>query len=390
MVNGARPADGWPLPPRSHGNGRARQAVRPASAPVLSPDESAALRDRLVGEIASLQSQESATSWARGALAAKNRLTTTDAKLVEDAFEQRLTALPPPDEPLPNSGDPAETTPTPVMRRSARAVVPIADKPASDIDKSVLAIPAPRRYRDRDHLRHVAKQPCLICGRKPSDPHHLRFMQPRALGRKASDEFTVPLCRIHHRLVHRVGNEAAWWQDAGIDPIMAARKLWKDTRVNEGRLRPDQAPQAVASDTKPAAGPEPAARIARCRQRIARLTVRHAHRRARRDRGDHRAVSHRHRHRLCRPPDRRPPGNLADPQQAPARLAAAPLLRGDRGGAEPRRRSARRSICSRPARSSMHPSGRSMSASPSMPVASTSISPTSAGGRSRSDPTAGA
>ena len=132
------------------------------------------------------------------------------------------------------------------------------DKPATTIDKSVLAIPAPRRYRDRDHLRHVAKHPCLICGRKPSDPHHLRFMQPRALGRKASDEFTVPLCRIHHRLVHRVGNEAAWWQDAGIDPIMAARKLWKDTRVNEGHLRPDQAPQTGASDTKPTVGPQPA------------------------------------------------------------------------------------------------------------------------------------
>jgi hypothetical protein len=51
---------------------------------------------------------------------------------------------------------------------------------------------------------HVAKQPCLVCGRKPSDPHHLRFVQPRALGRKASDEFAVPLCRIHYRLVRRV------------------------------------------------------------------------------------------------------------------------------------------------------------------------------------------
>jgi hypothetical protein len=254
VVNGARPADGWPFPPRGQGNGRARQAVKPASAPLLSPDESAALRDRLVGEIAGLQSQESATSWARGALAAKNRLTTTDAKLLEDAFEQRLTALPPPDEPS-NSGDPAEK---PLAGHEEVGVSggTDPDKPATTIDKSVLAIPAPRRYRDRDHLRHVAKQPCLICGRKPSDPHHLRFMQPRALGRKASDEFTVPLCRIHHRLVHRVGNEAAWWQDAGIDPIMAARKLWKDTRVNEGRLRPDQAPQAVVSDEKPGAGPE--------------------------------------------------------------------------------------------------------------------------------------
>jgi hypothetical protein len=44
-------------------------------------------------------------------------------------------------------------------------------------------------------------------------------MQPRALGRKASDEFAVPLCRGHHRAVHRAGNEAAWWKAAGIDPV---------------------------------------------------------------------------------------------------------------------------------------------------------------------------
>ena len=114
------------------------------------------------------------------------------------------------------------------------------------IDKSVLAVAAPRRYRDREHLRRVAKQPCLICGRKPSDPHHLRHLQPRALGRKASDEFAVPLCRIHHRLVHRVGNEAAWWQDAGIDPIKAARELWEETRRAE-----ESVPAAAPLPSKP-------------------------------------------------------------------------------------------------------------------------------------------
>src|SRR5207245_1216335 len=105
--------------------------------------------------------------------------------------------------------------------------------PIPRFDKSTLAVPAPRRYRDKAHLRYVAQQPCLLCGRKPSDPHHLRFMQPRALGRKASDEFVVPLCRIHHRLVHRVGNEAAWWRDAGIDPAESARKLWKRARLKQ-------------------------------------------------------------------------------------------------------------------------------------------------------------
>ena len=105
----------------------------------------------------------------------------------------------------------------------------------SGIDKSALAIAEPRRFRNKEHLRFVATKACLVCGRKPSDPHHLRFLQPRALGRKVSDEFAVPLCRIHHRLVHQVGNEAAWWQEAGIDPVQAARKLWKRTRVDEDR-----------------------------------------------------------------------------------------------------------------------------------------------------------
>src|SRR5208282_3066999 len=94
------------------------------------------------------------------------------------------------------------------------------------IDKTVLAFPEPRRMRDRDHVRYVAKQPCLVCGRQPTDPHHLRFAQSRALGRKVSDEFTVPLCRGHHREVHRCGDEAAWWQKAGLDPTIAARALW--------------------------------------------------------------------------------------------------------------------------------------------------------------------
>ena len=94
------------------------------------------------------------------------------------------------------------------------------------VDKALLTFGEPRRERNRAHLAHVAAQPCLVCGREPSDPHHLRFAQLRALGRKASDQFTVPLCRIHHREAHRHGNEVAWWQRAGIDPLQVAQELW--------------------------------------------------------------------------------------------------------------------------------------------------------------------
>jgi hypothetical protein len=80
------------------------------------------------------------------------------------------------------------------------------------------------------------QQPCLICGRKPADAHHLRFTQHRALGRKVSDEFTVPLCRGHHREVHRCGDEAAWWKNAGVDPTITARSLWLETHPLPTRL----------------------------------------------------------------------------------------------------------------------------------------------------------
>ena len=78
------------------------------------------------------------------------------------------------------------------------------------------------RLRDKDHRKFVSTQPCVVCGRSPADAHHLRFAQPRALGRKVSDEFTVPVCRVHHRELHRHGDEAAWWQRIKIDPLPIA------------------------------------------------------------------------------------------------------------------------------------------------------------------------
>ena len=91
------------------------------------------------------------------------------------------------------------------------------------IDKGALTLSEPRRYRDRAHLRFVSAQPCLICGRRPSDAHHLRFAQPRALGRRVSDEYTVPLCRSHHRALHRHGDEVAWWETNKVDPVAVAQ-----------------------------------------------------------------------------------------------------------------------------------------------------------------------
>jgi hypothetical protein len=100
----------------------------------------------------------------------------------------------------------------------------------SKIDKSQLALAEPKRIRDKAHLKFVASQPCIVCGRQPSDPHHLRFAQPRAIGLKVSDEFTVPLCRVHHRQLHQAGNEVAWWKRLQIDALEIAGGLWAQSR----------------------------------------------------------------------------------------------------------------------------------------------------------------
>jgi ERF superfamily len=238
------------LPPRSDGNGRTRAAPRAASAPVLSFDESAAARDRLLGEIGDLHSQDGAANWAQAALAAKNRLGAEDARLLEEAFEKKLSEL------LPS--EVVSVAPSQSFSAGGHEIGKM-DEPGAEvgIDKSVLTVAAPRRYRNRDHLRLVMQQPCLLCGRKPSDAHHIRFMQPRALGRKASDEFAVPLCRSHHRAVHRAGDEKAWWKQAGIDPIKVARKLWKHTRIDEGRIEPEPTAQGATAD-RPAKSDAPA------------------------------------------------------------------------------------------------------------------------------------
>jgi hypothetical protein len=195
--------------------------------PILSPQESATLRLRLIGEIQNLNSADASVIWARQTLAVKNTLAAADAQLVENAFRVGIAHLGsnnPPAVGPPSS--PVERDKSPAERASAAG---LTEPHCARIDKSVLSIPEPPRLRDTVHVKYVSKRPCLICGRQPSDPHHLRFAQQRALGRKVSDEFTVPLCRTHHREVHRSSDEPAWWKQAGIDALVVAQNLWRET-----------------------------------------------------------------------------------------------------------------------------------------------------------------
>jgi hypothetical protein len=245
----------------------------PANPPVrekLGAEESATVRAQLIQEIQTLPEGELQPR-AIAILKAKNRLSADDAKLVEDAFAARMAlqgasseALET-EEPASVPTDPSQSQPplasTDAVKplrprgrpRKVRATAeqsaapPVPSKPTIDenppastphqanaapakIEKCELTISEPRRHRDKSHLKFVASHPCLVCGRSPADAHHLRFTQPRAMGRKVSDEFTVPLCRTHHRDNHSFGDEVAWWGRRAIDPIAMSRMLWVSTR----------------------------------------------------------------------------------------------------------------------------------------------------------------
>ena len=235
----------------------------------LGADESAAIRAQLIREIETLP-EDNLQHRAIAILKAKNRLLADDAKLVEQAFATRMVQqatlleasatvdaavdVTPPElqsgsasastvkqgrrrgrpRKTKASAGVAEASQLPSASVIADSPVPpsthLADATPAKIEKSELTISEPRRHRDKGHLKFVASQPCLVCGRSPADAHHLRFTQPRAMGRKVSDEFTVPLCRTHHRDNHRFGDEAAWWGRQAIDPVGTSRKLWVSTR----------------------------------------------------------------------------------------------------------------------------------------------------------------
>ena len=231
-----RPLAAWRRPL----NGARKRSDRPSAAvaesinPSLKIRLSAVLRDQLLGQLEALDSAERAALWARSILPAKNTLNDEDARQLEHAFQAKLQALE-------SSVDIAH--PRPIKQStidkipdSATTRQPQEQRAAQAIDKSGLPHPEPRRIRDKAHIRFVTKQPCLVCGRMPADAHHLRFAQHRALGRKVSDEFTVPLCRTHHRELHRQADEATWWIKFGIDPSPTARALWLKTHPLPGTL----------------------------------------------------------------------------------------------------------------------------------------------------------
>src|SRR6516165_9812037 len=223
----ARARDGVKLSVRSGGS-------------VLTSEQSAILRERLLGQLVAINSTDEAALW-RHNLSAKNKLTADDARIVEEEFQTRLSTIDDDEDP----GEPSNPVSVPNVMPAGRPdagdrqkTSKVSGKPPRN--SAVRALGKTARLRDKEHRKFVSRQACLVCGRTPSDPHHLTFMQPRALGHRVSDEFTVPVCRVHHRELHRQADEAAWWDKVHIDPLPVALRLWQHTRLNGDELAPSE------------------------------------------------------------------------------------------------------------------------------------------------------
>ena len=95
----------------------------------------------------------------------------------------------------------------------------------------------PRR-EEKDHLAFIRTLPCLV--KAPAcdgdiQAHHIRYTDlrygKRDLGRERADDWwTVPLCRFHHDLLHRVGDEQAFWRKVACNPCIYAMAFY----INSG------------------------------------------------------------------------------------------------------------------------------------------------------------
>ena len=237
---------------------RKEKAVRPART-MLGPEQSAALREQLLADIGQLQSPDEAADWVHKNLPLKNTLTAADADLVEAGFRERLATIKSASTKGEEQSQTAPKQGSAAFRLKSLILASMGDptaRPTPPLRAATVrrrrVAPKTIRLRDKEHCKFVATQPCVVCGRAPTEAHHIRFAQPRAFGRKVSDEFTVPVCRLHHREIHRYGDEASWWAAVNVDPTPIALELWRrsHTQLLAQLLGPPELRRDVAVDTQ--------------------------------------------------------------------------------------------------------------------------------------------
>jgi len=91
-----------------------------------------------------------------------------------------------------------------------------------------------RQGMSADHIACIRKLPCCVCLKQgPSEAHHLKAgTGERGMSVRSTDRHTVPVCRVHHDAVERIGtrNEVAWFREhGGFDCAELAATLWSNT-----------------------------------------------------------------------------------------------------------------------------------------------------------------
>jgi ERF superfamily len=169
-TNGANINGNASAAPKPRTNSHQRDSAPPP--PTLGPEKSAALRKELEVELAGLTSAEELTAWVTRVLPVKASLTRDDADALERAFAQRMSS---------------ERTSHPEGQLSSSNGELLFRPPTNrEAQPKITPIPKTQRRRDKKHLRFVSTQPCLVCGRAPSDPHHLRFASPGRSGARSA------------------------------------------------------------------------------------------------------------------------------------------------------------------------------------------------------------
>ena len=237
-IEPARSVSAAPIPGPSYQKSAKRISHKQ---PILGRELSEQLRDELLAEIRALKNSEGLALWAHRRLSAKNTLTEVDSRVIEKAYQTILET---------SASDNLEqivTTSAPILSvvDQIPSHGPMADQDARTASPSTRpALNKTIRRRSKPHLLFVGAQPCLICAQTPCDAHHLKFAQTKAMGRKVSDEFTVPLCRKHHHELHQHGNEMAWWANVKISPLEIAKMLWEADPAHDtlAFVKPNNAP----------------------------------------------------------------------------------------------------------------------------------------------------
>ena len=172
---------------------------------------------QFISELEQLTSPEALANWAQDALPLKDQLSKSDAQAVEDAFTARLSRF-------------GELEALAAKDRQANCDGSQSSQTEPG-EQTVTVIRKPIRERDREHLKFVASQPCLVCGRTPSDAHHIKLACWRAMGRKVGDRFTVPICRLQSSSSTGGATSGSWWESL-------RRSIPYDCRHSWGRTHP--------------------------------------------------------------------------------------------------------------------------------------------------------